>query len=233
MEYSFNGSQIRIKALSSNITIDPTTSDLQVFNQIIASEELAFIKDLLPKESELKIVDVGANIGLSSIYLLNEFPFASLVAIEPNHRNFRLLEHNTISLRSRIETINAALWKSRSELAEVGDFRDGNYWSKRYTDSPSQTLGKVDGLVLGDLLDKTSGQIDYLKIDIEGGEAELFRDDRFIADLRNIRILSVEVHQEFISVAEVKSVLKKLGFVIFETGELLVALNTIAFNGNS
>ena len=46
--------------------------------------------------SKLLFVDVGANIGASSVRFANQFPLASIFAIEPEHRNFERLTFNTL-----------------------------------------------------------------------------------------------------------------------------------------
>lgn len=41
------------------------------------------------------IIDAGAYIGISTYWLSRMFPAATIVAIEPDHENFRLLIPNT------------------------------------------------------------------------------------------------------------------------------------------
>ena len=58
-----------------------------------------------------QIVDVGANIGTSTLELLSSFPGATAVSIEPDPDNYRLLCQNVIAngLEDRVRTIEAAV----------------------------------------------------------------------------------------------------------------------------
>jgi FkbM family methyltransferase len=58
-----------------------------------------------------QIVDVGANIGTSTLELLSAYPDATAVSIEPHPDNYRLLCQNVIanSLEDRVRTIHAAV----------------------------------------------------------------------------------------------------------------------------
>lgn len=40
------------------------------------------------------IIDAGANIGLTSVYLANRFPNARILALEVDQQNFELLAEN-------------------------------------------------------------------------------------------------------------------------------------------
>jgi FkbM family methyltransferase len=57
------------------------------------------------------VLDIGANIGTSTLELAAVFPGADLVAVEPEAGNYRLLTMNVASnaLQQRVRTINAAV----------------------------------------------------------------------------------------------------------------------------
>src|SRR5262245_15773023 len=66
------------------VTLRTHTSDLLVFEQVLYREEYAPLKGL--GEPRL-ILDCGANVGYTSVYLLNHYPHARLIAIEPDAGN--------------------------------------------------------------------------------------------------------------------------------------------------
>ena len=60
--------------------------DTHIFYQIFIKEDLAFVKNM--QHPVNVIIDAGANIGLSTIYLKNIFPNAAILSIEPSAVNF-------------------------------------------------------------------------------------------------------------------------------------------------
>ena len=63
------------------------SSDLSVFWQIFVNREYAVLNDV---HSTRLIIDLGANVGISSAYLLNQFPSAKVIAVEPDPGNYEL-----------------------------------------------------------------------------------------------------------------------------------------------
>src|SRR5690554_2347811 len=72
------------------------SSDYNVFTQVFIDKEYEPpISYFLKNNIELKtVIDAGANIGLTSAYIKNEFPNAKIVCIEPDNDNFELLSYN-------------------------------------------------------------------------------------------------------------------------------------------
>jgi FkbM family methyltransferase len=120
------------------------------------------------------IVDAGANIGASSVYLMASQPKAHVVAIEPNQGNFQLLAKNVEGLN--VEAVHGAL-SSSSGSARVIDPGHG-HWGYRTeaADGGQHTAETVPRLTVNDIYKKHErSSFPYLvKIDIEGGERDLF-----------------------------------------------------------
>ena len=65
------------------------------------------------------IIDCGANIGLSVIYLKNLYPDAEIVAFEPDEQNFQLLQKNIASFGFKnVEARKEAVW-TENTMASV------------------------------------------------------------------------------------------------------------------
>lgn len=62
----------------------------------LSSRVLAFLRrtEQLPPKGQGTVIDIGANMGVISIGMLYNDEFSQAIAIEPDPRNFRLLEHN-------------------------------------------------------------------------------------------------------------------------------------------
>ena len=88
---------LRPKACAAPIHYRLYTSDINVLEKIFLSGEY----DCVGSEVEPKfIVDCGANIGCASVYFLNRYPNASVIAIEPDSGNFEVCQWN-IALTAR------------------------------------------------------------------------------------------------------------------------------------
>ena len=80
-------------------------------------------------ESEGVLLDVGANIGMICIALLEQRRFARAIAAEPSPRNLRLLEHNVAQngLSDRITIVPCALSSANGELElELSEYNSGD-----------------------------------------------------------------------------------------------------------
>jgi FkbM family methyltransferase len=120
------------------------------------------------------ILDLGANIGASAVWFAVRYPDAHIAAFEPHPDNFQLLEQNCTGLA--VETLRAAVCGA----AAVRRLVDPGLGEWGYRLATLDTLGAgltVDCVVLGDwLAHRLAGDLApfILKIDIEGGEADLF-----------------------------------------------------------
>ena len=163
------------------------TTDVVVIDQICRLNQYELGK--LPRSAELKdfidrqkkatgksplIVDAGANIGASSVVFAAMVSDAKVVAIEPELENFKLLELNIEGLR--IEAMHAAL-SSASGFARVVDPGEG-HWGYRTesVDGKIETENTVPRVTIDDIYRENTAQCFpfIVKIDIEGGEADLF-----------------------------------------------------------
>lgn len=140
------------------------------------------------RNEQPRIIDCGANIGLSVLYFKELYPNAKIIAFEPDAAMFDLLQKNIAERRlSDVEILNRAVWLDDSVLSfEVegalgGKVADGNGKGGKQIE--------VRGARLRDLLVQ---HVDFLKIDIEGAEYLVLDDckDR----LRNVENLFIEYH---------------------------------------
>jgi len=145
-------------------------------------------KQSLPENAY--ILDCGANIGLSVIYLKRICPTATIVAFEPDIKNFDLLKRNIESHKlSNIDLRNDAVWNEETLLTFKSE---GSMGSKIASEKKNDPSNLVRAIRLKNYLDR---KIDFLKIDIEGAEFEVLRD---LADkLSLVETLFVEYHGSF------------------------------------
>lgn len=174
---------VQSATLAHPVHLRARTSDLMVYQEVIVHDQYGCD---LPENPKV-IVDVGANIGLTSAYFASRFPGARILAIEPEEDNFRLLRQNLRRYRN-VQPIRAALWSSNARV-DVRDVGTGS-WAFQVEES---LAGSVPAITLSTLLKENSvSYVDVLKIDIEGAEIEVFRETP--GWLPKVGLLIIELH---------------------------------------
>jgi FkbM family methyltransferase len=164
------------------------TSDAWLYREILIRGQYALDLPFLPKT----IVDAGANIGLASIYLAHKYPQARVIAVEAEMSNFELLSKN-VAPYPNIVPIHAALW-NRDGFISIAkpDRRESCKWGFVAQEGPGV---KVRAVTMPTLMREHGLEwIDFLKVDIEGSEKELFEDHSWAED---VRCLAIELHDHF------------------------------------
>lgn len=116
------------------------------------------------------IVDAGANIGVESIRMRHFHPHARMLAIEPDAGNYELLTKNL--REDQVETIQRGIWSTDTGLRTLhGPSNEG--FSVRPIE-PGETA-EIAAITMNTVLEHVGGEIDILKMDIEGAEYEVFR----------------------------------------------------------
>ncbi len=69
--------------------------------------------------------------------------------------------------------------------------------------------------------------VDLLKIDIEGAELELFSDAENVQFLANVKLITIEIHDEFECRMNIEDIIQSYGFLIFHSGELTIGINKL------
>ncbi len=87
------------------------SSDIEVYRQVFLRGEYDFRVKKAPKV----IVDAGANIGLVTVLFANRFPDATIIALEPERKNFEQLRKNVADYK-RVIPVQAALWHRNEEI---------------------------------------------------------------------------------------------------------------------
>jgi FkbM family methyltransferase len=146
-------------------------ADASVYCQIFLDREYDIIKGL---KDPTTIVDAGANIGLTSIFMSRLYPHCSIHALEPEVGNYEMLEMNTKGYPN-IHCLQAALWKEDGPVKIVS--ADCESWAFRITDADDWMDDAVRGYRLSTLLNKMGVErLSLLKMDIEGGEFDVLGD---------------------------------------------------------
>lgn len=116
------------------------------------------------------IIDAGANIGTSACWFAMFFPHAHIVAFEPDAANFDLLRRNTEGLDIDLRHAAIGGHDGRVNLVDPGQ---GEWGYQTEAAASGDTELVAIGRIVADK--QAEGYTPFIaKIDIEGGEADLF-----------------------------------------------------------
>ena len=175
------------------ILVRVPSSDVPTYRHILKLSEYDFSVETAPKI----IIDAGANIGLASVFFANRFPSATIIAIEPEQSNFKILTSN-VAPYPNIIPLQAALWH-KNEVINLVDPGLGKWGfmtlaSVPKHDNSSALCHSVEAISMEKILhDFNIDKVDILKIDIEGAEMEVFQDSS--PWIEKINSIIIELHE--------------------------------------
>jgi 16S rRNA G1207 methylase RsmC len=112
--------------LRATVGVRPRESDLFVLSQVFGWTEydigrrreasLITLMQATKENGDVPIIiDAGANVGYSSLYLADVYRDALVIAVEPNLDSFDILQKNCAA-NERIRPVRAALWHHDDDL---------------------------------------------------------------------------------------------------------------------
>jgi len=187
-----------------------------------------FVKDVYnpkTKKKDLVVVDVGANIGMASLYFQ---PIAKQIyALEPSPTVYACLLKN-VKKHKNIKTFNVAMsnvtGKDTMYLERTEDV------PQHMSSKNQQNATEIDTITFGDFIQQNDiKDIDVLKIDVEGWEYMVFSSESFIKYAHLIGTIVGESHYTGEMRPQLISpMLKRLGFkVAFHKFKNLVFTATV------
>lgn len=168
------------------------TSDIDNFHQIFMREEYSFIP-LSPRT----MIDLGGYIGLASLYIANKHPDCSVTLIEPDPDNFKIAALNCRQY-DNIQCYNVGVWSSSCDLV-ISDKHLGDWGTTvRKMEIGETAPGRIKALSVEDIINLSRfNVIDFMKIDIEGSEKEIFEDSKSSVWIEKCKVISCELHDRF------------------------------------
>ena len=161
---------------NNSIYYRPGTSDMTLIYEILLKPEYKS-EYYLPHYFNPKVIlDIGANIGITSVYLANNFPNSKIFSFEPLRENFDILKKNTENYKN-IKIFNFGLGKKDETLDIFLSDDDENFGGGSFY---PETGGVCDKKVKCEikniqntLVELKIKQIDLIKIDTEGAEYDI------------------------------------------------------------
>lgn len=186
--------------------IRPNRGDLFILYEVLVHEAYAIPSSLLDPDRVQLILDCGAHIGITALYLTKKYRNARIICVEPDPDNFKVLKHN-VANQARIEPLWGAVVE-KPGVVQLG--RDRPAYRNRVGTTPVEgATVQVPGLTITDICNqKKISKIDLLKVDIEGAEKEVFVDPTF---LPMVGLIAIELHAPY-SLEEFRRAIASYGF---------------------
>jgi FkbM family methyltransferase len=168
-------------------------TDWYVANEIFEADEYGAVREWDP-HGFATIVDLGANIGLSVLVWAALSPNALVAAVEPDAGNLALLRRNIdASAVSERVVIIPSFVAATSGYAAAD--RCGGEWAIKMSSKPGEDRIPVSSME--DILAAIGSphEVDLMKCDIEGAEAEIFKSCS--SWVQRIRHLVIELHPPY------------------------------------
>ena len=165
--------------------------------------------DSFEEKDNLIFWDIGANIGLYSIYNSLKHPKSTTIAFEPSSSNLRVLTRNISinNLEKNIKVVSMPLTNKENIFQEMkeGQFVEGgalNSFGEKFDFEGKEFKPTMKYNLLGTtinyFLENSILDIpDYIKIDVDGIEHLILEGgDKFLND-KKVKSLSIEINENF------------------------------------
>lgn len=187
-QFAWNGGAIHYR---------PGTSDPHLIYGILLKTGKKAEYRLPPKLNPSVILDIGANVGISSVYFSGKFPHAQIYAIEPMPENFEVLKHNAEG--RRITPINVGLdtqdGKRDLILSPAASNFGGLSFYQRGAAPDAKRVTVTTRNPANLLRELGVSKVDMIKIDTEGAEYPILT--AFDPELlREVTWITGELHGE-------------------------------------
>ncbi len=202
--------RVELENGKTDFWLRPRTGDFFILHEIFTNTCYRLPEALV--ERAATIMDLGANIGMTTLFFSQYFPDAKYICVEPNPANTAVLRRNLSSLGDRAEVIEAAI----SDSSGQSTFDDSGWsWGGHLIDNADSGRPIRCCTVDQILAESRVGTIDLLKVDVEGAERRIFRNTP--AWLARVRCMIVELHDGY-SLSDFERDVFPAGFTIVPAG---------------
>ncbi len=154
------------------------TPDRFVARSCLVQGEFDLCKEIVTQPRFNFIIDAGGYIGTAAIWFAMQYPESLVVTVEPSSDNFAVLQRNVSQFKNILPIQSAVV--ARSRYLDLMDRGTGS-WGFSVVEKPRdnaepEQLHRVSGITLDEIIyDHKMQGVDILKLDIEGGEKEVFQ----------------------------------------------------------
>ena len=173
----------------TQISLNNTTFEIADSHSFYYSHREIFIDEIykfICNNDNPVIVDCGSNYGTSILYFKQLYPNAHIVGVEADPSIFEILEINIDKQNyNNITLLNKAISTDQGPVEFYGEGADGG---RIHTNLESKNTYEVETIPLDDLIENN---VDFLKMDIEGSEADVICHSN---KLKKVNEIFIEYH---------------------------------------
>ena len=214
---------VKVESKLASYTVKVPKNELFRVKAIFQDNEYSIL-GTISSGDKITCVDIGANIGLYSIYVMMHMPNSTIHCFEPSPASYTLL-HENVSIIPSIRLHTYGLFKgNREAMMNIHQMNTGEnsikFNNHNYINSVPVQLRDA-----GTEFDRLRLEhIDILKIDTEGCEVEILESLGY--RLSQIDYILIEYHSEK-ERREIDNILK--GFHIFSSKAGILGLGTVKY----
>jgi len=158
------------------------------------------------------IVDLGSNIGLTIVHFKNQYPSAKVIGYEMDTDNFNLAIKNCGQYKN-VFLNNEAVWVKPGSVSYLKEQPNDAFSIDTSEKKGIQKMNKVNSITIAGIIAQYNiSKIDYLKMDIEGAEKNIFKEND-LSWLNYVDFINMEIHHENeMPLEEYIRILKSNGF---------------------
>ena len=170
-----------------------------IIDEIFTKDEYG-INELIQKndfkDSDI-ILDIGANVGVVSIFFAKKYPNIKIYAYEASPINYKNLLYNIkINNTNNIFPFNKAVFSESNIFLELCQVEENSGGTSSFLKN-SGDIYKVPTISLDDIIANLGiKNIKFLKMDCEGCEFQTLENSKLLKDI-NIEHIGIEIHSNY------------------------------------
>jgi len=191
------------KIFGFDFTFVDSASFVGQYDEIFKKQSYQF----KPVNKQPFIIDCGSNVGVSILYYARQYPNAKIIAFEPDKNIFPVLKKNVEQIgNANITLINKGVWNTEGKMVFLQEGADGGQVvdNNSNVSATAKTI-EIETTILKNYLE---GDIDFLKIDIEGAEVVVIEDCGNL--LKRAQQVFIEFHSKINKTQQLENILSVL-----------------------
>jgi FkbM family methyltransferase len=183
----------------------PGTTDLKVLLDTFAHKYHLPPIDLRP---DCVIVDLGGNVGYTVVHLAFLYPKSRIIAVELDRDNIEIASQNTRFHQERCKLIHAAIWSADGQVQYGGSGEWAFHVVEGHLDDKSN-VRQAPARTIDSIFEECNlDTVHYLKMDIEGAEANVFQGP--MSWINHVQSIKIEVHPHYNPAATMENCMNAL-----------------------
>jgi len=188
--FSSGSSNVEFVFHIQNLEFYARPKDKFTLEEILIKHEYNFLPQLITDSNKYVILDLGANIGLFSLYTFSQIMNCRIYAFEPSNSTYNILVKNSkINPQLEWEVYNYAIWSKNGTV----NIHNNTFSTASRIAFPGEDYEIVPSINLSNIIETIIQKpVDIMKMDIEGAEEDVLCGNEEI--LNSIKCSVIEIH---------------------------------------